>query len=293
MVGVIYKITSPSGKVYVGQTKNYKQRMSGHKSKNSPCILLKRSIEKYGDKMIYEIIEEVPNESLNDRETFWIKKLNCMAPNGLNCDEGGGVDSEVSQFSKDNMSAAQRRSALKKNGYAGYVNEKPRGFYPKVRVRGKQEVLSDGPCKTRDEAIEILNEYTRDPEHFVKPEGSAKYEAKGCVFFNENAKKWEPRGKGGKYLGKYETKEEAEKIHEKYLKDPEHFVRPDNTTRRKKGTGSVNFDKSAKKWRACGKGGKYLGVYETKEKAESALDKYNSKEIVSSVHFSRELPILP
>ena len=39
MVGVIYKITSPSGKVYVGQTKDYKTRMSGHKKKNSNYIM--------------------------------------------------------------------------------------------------------------------------------------------------------------------------------------------------------------------------------------------------------------
>ena len=267
--------------------------MAEHKSKSSGCILVKNAIQKYGDKMIYEKIEEnVPNESLNDRETFWIKKLNCVTPNGLNCDEGGGVDSEVSQFTKDNMSTAQRRRALKKNGYEGHVSEHPCGFYPQVTVCGKHELLSEGPCKTRDEAIEILKEYARDPEHFVKPEGSAKYIAKG-VSFNESLKKWKVvLGKGRKYLGVYETEEEAEKTREEYLKDPEHFVRPGKTIR-KKGTGSISFQKSTKKWQARGKGGKYLGVYETKEEAESALDKYNSKEIVSSVHFSRELPILP
>ena len=203
-MGVIYKITSPSGKVYVGQTKNYKQRMTEHKSKNSNCILLRNAIQKYRDKMIYEKIEEnVPDESLNERETFWIKKLNCMAPNGLNCNEGGGVNSEVSQFTRDNMSAGQRRSAFERNGYEGSVKEKPHGFYPVVSVYGKYEYLSKGPCKTRDEAIEILNEYARDPEHFVKREGSAKYEVKGCVYFNERDKKWLARGKGHKYLGQY------------------------------------------------------------------------------------------
>jgi len=295
MVGVIYKITKPAGtdgKFYVGKTKNYKQRMSGHKSKNSPCILVRNAIQKYGDKMIYEIIEEnVPDELLGARETFWIKKLNCLAPNGLNCIEGGGEDYEVSQFTRDNISAAQRRRAFEKNGYEGNVDEHPHGFYPRVTVCGKYECLSDGPCKTRDEAIEILNEYARDPEHFVKPEGLGKRIAKGWVSFDKSVKKWLVLGKENKYLGKYETEEEAEKIHEEYLKDPEHFVRP-GKIKRKKGTGCVSFDKSRKKWHACGKGGKHVGRYETKEEAESALDKYNSKEIIGSVDFCRELSIL-
>ena len=280
-MGVIYKITSPSGKVYVGQTKNYKQRMSVHKSKNSGCILVRNAIQKYGDKMIYEKIEEnVPDESLNERETFWIKKLNCVTPNGLNCDEGGGVDSEVSQFTRDNISTGVRRSAFERNGYEGTVMEQPHGFYPQVWVRGKKECLSEGPCKTRDEAIEILNEYARDPEHFVKREGSAKYEVKGCVSFHTRDKKWKVIGKEHKYLGQYETEEEAEEIREKYLKDPEHFAIPVKTIR-KNGTGSVTFDKSRKrkKWKAVGKGRKYIGLFKTKEEAESALDKYNQKKL--------------
>ena len=295
-MGVIYKITKPAGtdgKFYVGQTKNYKERMSRHKSKSSGCILVKNAIQKYGDKMIYEIIEEnVPDELLNERETFWIKELNCLAPNGLNCDEGGGVDSEVSQFSKDNMSAAHRQRAFEKNGYEGIVEEQPRGFYPRVRGRGKRECLSEGPCSTRDEAIEILNEYARDPEHFVKREGSAKYEVKGSVSFHKKEKKWQAYGKEHKYLGQYETKEEAEKILKEYFKDPENFVRPDNTIIRKRGTGCVYFDKSRKKWHACGKGGKHVGRYKTKEEAESALDKYHSKEIIGPIDFRGELAIL-
>ena len=214
-----------------------------------------------------------------------------MAPNGLNCNEGGGVDYEVSQFTRDNMSTMQRRSAFEKNGYEGYVVEKPQGFYPQVWVCGKHEYLSDGACKTRDEAIEILNEYARDPEHFVKREGSGKFVAKGCVFFYKSLKKWEARGKGRKYLGRYETKQEAEKILEEYLKDPEHFVIP-GKIRRKKGTGCVSFQKSAKKWQAMGKGCKYIGRYKTREEAESALDKYNSKEIIGPIDFRGELSIL-
>ena len=45
----IYKITSPSGKNYIGQTKQaFNERWKGHCKKSSNCLLLKRAIQKYG-----------------------------------------------------------------------------------------------------------------------------------------------------------------------------------------------------------------------------------------------------
>jgi len=282
-MGVIYKITSPSGKVYVGQTiQRFEARMASHRRGDGGAPVVREAIKKYGDKMIYEKIEEnVPNELLDEREIFWIKELNCMSPNGYNLDSGGGVNREVSQFSKDNMSAAQRRGAVEKNGYEGHVEVAHFGFYPRFKVCGKMEYLSDGACTTRDEAIEILKEYARDPENFVKPEGSGKCIYKGGVYFHMIKKKWQALGgssTGRKYLGTYKTKEKAEKMLEEYTKDPENFVKP-GKIKRKKHAGTVSFHRIKKKWQALGgssTGRKYLGTYKTKEEAESALDKYNT-----------------
>lgn len=47
-------------------------------------------MNKYGvDNFIFEIIEEVPNKILNEREVYWIKKLNSIIPNGYNMTTGG------------------------------------------------------------------------------------------------------------------------------------------------------------------------------------------------------------
>jgi hypothetical protein len=75
--GIIYKITSPSGKAYVGQTvRSFEKRMQEHKSKFSGCTYLKRAIQKYGDEMKYEIIEEdVPQEHLDEREMLLDKSF--------------------------------------------------------------------------------------------------------------------------------------------------------------------------------------------------------------------------
>jgi len=89
--GIIYKITSPSGKVYVGQTmRSFETRVAEHKSKTSNCTALKNAINKYGDEMKYEIIEEdVPQEHLDDREIHWISHSNSLAPGGYNLNTGG------------------------------------------------------------------------------------------------------------------------------------------------------------------------------------------------------------
>jgi hypothetical protein len=48
--------------------------------------LVRRAIDKYGDEMNYELIEEnVPQEQLDEREIYWIKQFNSLAPGGYNC----------------------------------------------------------------------------------------------------------------------------------------------------------------------------------------------------------------
>jgi hypothetical protein len=231
-----------------------------------------KAIQKYGNQMVYDIIEEVPDELLDEREIFWIKQLNCLTPNGYNLMTGGCDNREVSQFSKDKMSIIQRNLAINKNGYMGNIKEVGFGFYPRVKIHGKEEILSDGVCTTREEAEKVLKEYTRDPENFVKPEGSGKRVGKGHVSFCN--KKWQVIDNEQKYLCRCETKEEAEKMLKEYTRDPENFIKP-GKTKRKNGTGSISFNTRLNKWMARGIGDKYLGVYETKEEAESVLKKYN------------------
>ena len=69
----IYKITSPSGKIYIGQSKNIRQRKkfySFYNCKNQ--IKLFNSLKKYSfEKHIFEVVEECLLEQLNERETYW------------------------------------------------------------------------------------------------------------------------------------------------------------------------------------------------------------------------------
>lgn len=94
-MGVIYKITSPTGRAYIGKAKDLRKRINSHKcaSKKGLNILLHNSIRKYGwEAHVLEVIEEVDNSSLNDREVALIKEHNTYwidNPMGMNMTIGG------------------------------------------------------------------------------------------------------------------------------------------------------------------------------------------------------------
>lgn len=84
----IYKITSPSGKVYIGQSINV-TKLRIPKYRNNDCkgqIRLYNSIKKHGwDSHKFEVIEECPAERLNERERYWQDYYDVLDKNkGLN-----------------------------------------------------------------------------------------------------------------------------------------------------------------------------------------------------------------
>jgi group I intron endonuclease len=82
---IIYRTTNlKNGKIYVGKdTKNSKNYLGSG-------VLLKKAIKKYGkENFIKEILETCENEEqLNEREKFWINKLNSNIF-GYNLTDGG------------------------------------------------------------------------------------------------------------------------------------------------------------------------------------------------------------
>lgn len=81
----IYKIISPTERVYVGQSVNVKARYRNHLSSIKTCdTKLTRSFKKYGyKKHKFEIVEICDKEKLSDREKYYIRKYNCI-DEGLN-----------------------------------------------------------------------------------------------------------------------------------------------------------------------------------------------------------------
>jgi group I intron endonuclease len=102
MIG-IYKITSPSGKVYIGQSIDIEKRWKTYKSGFSKGqIKLHNSFVKYGiDNHVFQILEECLVESLNNKERYWQDFYNCIGHEGLNLkltnssDKSGSFSNEL------------------------------------------------------------------------------------------------------------------------------------------------------------------------------------------------------
>ena len=98
-MGYIYKITNNiNNKIYIGQT--IKSRPTDRFSQHRYCArhleqeksvsYLHRAMNAEGvDNFTFEIIEEVKNEILNEREIYWINFYNSIVPNGYNLTLGG------------------------------------------------------------------------------------------------------------------------------------------------------------------------------------------------------------
>jgi group I intron endonuclease len=104
-MGVIYCLTSPSGKQYIGQTKRpIEKRLKEHCSNCSGSIILKAAIDKYGlNTFNVEILLQVNNTLLNDYESKFIEVYNTMEPNGYNVRSGGSQQSTHSIESRQRM----------------------------------------------------------------------------------------------------------------------------------------------------------------------------------------------
>jgi len=90
MIGYIYKITNPSGRIYIGKTKNTKNRFNQYKNlncKSQPALY--NSLLKYGyDNHSVEVIHKCDYNDLSRHEIAFISKYNSFH-DGLNATFGG------------------------------------------------------------------------------------------------------------------------------------------------------------------------------------------------------------
>ncbi|AGE49342.1 GIY-YIG catalytic domain-containing endonuclease [Acanthocystis turfacea Chlorella virus Br0604L] len=100
-MGFIYFLTSPSGKMYIGQTtREIEQRFKDHQKPSSSCVLISRAIRKYGWDAFKKHWYEVPNEDLNDHEEAMVEVLETLSLAGYNLKEGGRANCKYSDDSK-------------------------------------------------------------------------------------------------------------------------------------------------------------------------------------------------
>lgn len=102
MIG-IYKITSPSGKIYIGQSWDIEKRWKDYTP--GRCLhqrKLNSSLKKYGSKLhtfeiVYLLPDDITQEILDNYEIFYYNQFKDVGYNMLNlkdCGKGGGKHSE-------------------------------------------------------------------------------------------------------------------------------------------------------------------------------------------------------
>ena len=105
LIGIYAIRCLPTGKQYIGQSTNIKDRISVHLSKGCNCRYLTRAIKKYErHNFVSEILELCSESILDDRESHWISTLDTVAPNGLNLAYGGEGGGRRSKETKRLMS---------------------------------------------------------------------------------------------------------------------------------------------------------------------------------------------
>lgn len=114
----IYKITSPSGRVYVGQSIDIEKRFRAYRSLtfNNKQTLIARSLKKHGhENHSFEIIAECLPEKLNDLEIFYIAQFNSFnSETGLNLKSGGRSGGMCSEEVKKKLRKPKSKEAKEK-----------------------------------------------------------------------------------------------------------------------------------------------------------------------------------
>jgi group I intron endonuclease len=129
----IYKITSPTGKIYIGQSANIKSRITNYKNARCKCQQkLYHSIIKYGwDIHIFELIHECQESELNDLEAYYIKLYDTFnTEHGLNLTTGGDhykmsdeTKLKIGAASKLRVCSEETRKKLSENSSRSFLGK--------------------------------------------------------------------------------------------------------------------------------------------------------------------------
>ena len=156
---VIYKATNIiNNKIYIGQTvqaleKRRKAHERAHRYKNSKDMIFAKAIKKYGkENFTWEIIDTASSlDELNQKEEYWISKLNSLAENGCGYnDKRGGNNHKHSERTKSKISKSQTGELNHAFGKTGNLNPTSKRvinintgkIYESANICSKEEGLS-------------------------------------------------------------------------------------------------------------------------------------------------------
>jgi hypothetical protein len=154
MIG-IYKITSPTGKIYIGQSTNINNRKYYYSSiKCNKQPKLYNSLLKYGwEQHIFEIVEECNLEQLNDKEIYWGMYYNVLGEDGLNL-RLGDANGVCSEETKQKIGLTNSRP--KPNNFNSALKKPVLQFDKQGNLIAEYESYHDAKNKTGLSLTEVL-----------------------------------------------------------------------------------------------------------------------------------------
>lgn len=186
-MGYIYKITNKiNNKIYIGQTtkkratNRYSQHryLATHLDQERGISYLHRAMANDGlDNFYFEVIEEIDNQLLNEREQFWIAEYNSLVPNGYNILKGGA-------------------------GTLGY--SRPQTIEEREKRRKSNQEFFEKHPEAKIAASERTKKLWEDEEYRKKVTESNR------KFYQEHPDKF--KGENNPMYGKHHTQEALEKI---------------------------------------------------------------------------------
>lgn len=150
----IYKITSPTGRVYIGQSVDIYRRWNSHRSMvaNKEIPILHNSMKKYGVKRHkFEIIARCAEDELNDYEKFFIDLYDATGEKGMNVKGGGQYVHCLSEETKEKIRQARIEESKQGKHTSKYLGVYKHSDYNKwaSRVMVKRQIIHMG-CFTKE-----------------------------------------------------------------------------------------------------------------------------------------------
>tara|TARA_B100000530_G_scaffold94859_1_gene58470 strand:+ start:426 stop:1073 length:648 start_codon:yes stop_codon:yes gene_type:complete len=213
-MGFVYMLTSPSKKRYIGITSRkcveyrWQEHFKASQKAEGGCPMIKRAIQKYGfDKIEKEILLEIDNEFLNEYEQKFIKQYNTLAPNGYNCTSGGDGGKLLCEETKEKIGKTAKQNCW--NIAKGSIQPNKKGHFHLRYGRSKKTI---GTYQTRELAEKAFIIWKETGT--VSEEGRVK---RGNGYVWKNGKRFSAQ-KNHKHLGTFDTREEAQKALDDYIK---------------------------------------------------------------------------
>lgn len=237
----IYRIVnSLNGKIYIGQTtQDIHTRFIQHKSaakRNISRTVLALAINKYGSENFYiEVIDTANSlDDLNQKEKMWIEKENSYSPKGYNLHPGGD-NHKLPEESLEKMRKTKLLNSSKggsKSQYKGVsFNKKNKKYKVSSSIFGFGGYFDNEDVAAYAYDLMVLDSkkqaYVNFPNgaplatvfeyNLIKKKQAEKTHG---ITFAKDTRKWQANlwiGTRCKYLGQYNTKEEAIDVYDNYV----------------------------------------------------------------------------